>query len=268
LQEIKKLAVEPPTSLKLFERDPNNTFGRNKNDVESELLELSSTLSHLQYRLYIESKKALLIVLQGMDASGKDGTIRHVMSAFNPLGCRVESFKAPTTEELAHDFLWRIHKVVPRKGFVGVFNRSHYEDVVEVRVQNLAPRSVWSQRYDHINQFERILTLSDTKIVKFFLHISKEEQKKRLLERLSDPDKRWKVDEGDFTRRNKWEQYMKAYNDALNHCSIPDAPWFVIPANKKWFRNWAISKIIVETLQELNTKYPTYKHRKISARIQ
>ena len=154
--------------------------------------------------------------------------------------------------------------MVPGKGFVGVLNRSHYEDVVEVRVQNLAPRSVWAQRYDHINQFERILTLSDTKIIKFFLHISKEEQKERLLERLYDPDKRRKVDDRDFTKRKKWEQYMKAYSDVLHRCSVADASWFVIPANKKWFRNWAISKIIVETLQELNIKYPAYKHRKIS----
>jgi PPK2 family polyphosphate:nucleotide phosphotransferase len=267
LQEIKKLVVKPHTSLKLVEIDPNNTLGRNKSDIETELTELHSTLSHLQYRLYIENKKALLIVLQGMDASGKDGTIKHVMSAFHPLGCRVESFKVPTSEELAHDFLWRIHKVVPRKGFVGVFNRSHYEDVVEVRAQNLAPRSVWSQRYDHINQFEQILTLSDTKIIKFFLHISKEEQKERLLERLSDPDKRWKVDDRDYTKRKKWGQYMKAYSDVLSRCSVADAPWFVIPANQKWFRNWIISKIIVETLQELNIKYPAHKYRKISNRI-
>jgi PPK2 family polyphosphate:nucleotide phosphotransferase len=262
LKEIKNLAVKPHASLKLVEIDPDNTLGRNKNDVENELVDLHSTLSQLQYRLYIENKKALLIILQGMDASGKDGTIKHVMGAFHPLGCRVESFKVPTTEELAYDFLWRIHKVVPRKGFVGVFNRSHYEDVIEVRVQNLAPRSVWSQRYDHINQFEKILTLSDTKIIKFFLHISKEEQKERLLERLSDPDKRWKVDEGDFTKRKKWGQYMKAYSDVLNRCSVANAPWFVIPANKKWFRNWVISKIIVETLQELNIKYPAHNYRK------
>jgi PPK2 family polyphosphate:nucleotide phosphotransferase len=267
LKEIKNLAVKPHTSLKLVEIDPNNTLGRNKNDIENELVELHSTLSQLQYRLYIENKKALLIILQGMDASGKDGTIKHVMSAFHPLGCRVESFKVPTTEELAYDFLWRIHKVVPRKGFVGVFNRSHYEDVVEVRVQNLAPRSVWSQRYDHINQFEKILTLSDTKIIKFFLHISKGEQKERLLERLSDPDKRWKVDDSDFTKRKKWDQYMKAYSDVLNRCSVADAPWFVIPANKKWFRNWVISKIIVETLQELHIKYPAHNYRKTSNRI-
>ena len=151
-----------------------------------------------------------------MDTSGKDGTIRHVISAFNPVGCRVESFKAPTNEELSHDFLWRIHKVVPQKGLVGVFNRSHYEDVVEVRVQNLVPHKVWSQRYDQINQFERYMAENNVKVVKFFLHISKQEQKKRLLERLSDPSKRWKVNEDDFKKRKKWDQYMEAYGDAIS----------------------------------------------------
>lgn len=255
--------VRPTTSLKLSEWDPDNTLGKNRGDLETELAEIHPIMSDLQYRLYIENGKALLIVFQGMDTSGKDGTIRRVVSAFNPVGCRVESFKVPTAEELAHDFLWRIHKVVPRKGFVGVFNRSHYEDVAEVRVQNLEPRSVWSKRYDQINQFEKILIDNNVKIIKFFLHISKQEQKKRLLERLSDPDKRWKVNEGDFEKRKKWEQYIRAYSDAIIHCTLPEAPWFIIPANKKWFRNWAISKIIIETLRELKIKYPRYEPPKI-----
>ena len=215
-------------------------------------------MSDLQYKLYVEKVKSILVVLQGMDTSGKDGTIRHVISAFNPVGCRVESFKAPTNEELSHDFLWRIHKVVPQKGLVGVFNRSHYEDVVEVRVQNLVPHKVWSQRYDQINQFERYMAENNVKVVKFFLHISKQEQKKRLLERLSDPSKRWKVNEDDFKKRKKWDQYMEAYGDAISRSSTRWAPWYIIPANKKWFRNWAIANIIAETLEQLKIKYPRY----------
>ena len=168
--------------------------------------------------MYVEKKTSLLIVLQGMDASGKDGTIRHVLTAFHPVSCRVESFKIPSTEELSHDYLWRIHKVVPQRGFIGVFNRSHYEDVVEVRVQNLVPRTVWSQRYDQINQFEQCMVENNVKVIKFFLHISKQEQKKRLLERLSNPSKRWKVNEDDFEKRKKWDQYMQAYGDAISRC--------------------------------------------------
>jgi len=238
--------------------DPGNTFGRSQKELDNELPKLKSIMSKLQYKLYIENEKSLLIVLQGMDASGKDGTIRHVISAFNPVSCSVESFKKPTTEELAHDFLWRIHKVVPRRGFVGVFNRSHYEDVVEARVQKLVPKIVWSQRYDQINQFEIMLAKNKVKILKFFLHISKQEQKERLIDRLSDPEKRWKVNKEDYEKRKKWAQYMTAYANAIFHCSVREAPWYVIPANKKWFRNWVISKIIVNTLIEMKIKYPKF----------
>ena len=258
MKEIRELLIRPTSGLNFSSFDPGNTFGRSQKDLDDELPKLKSIMSKLQYKLYIENEKSLLIVLQGMDASGKDGTIRHVISAFNPVSCNVKSFKTPTTEELAHDFLWRIHKVVPRRGFVGVFNRSHYEDVVEARVQKLVPKIVWSQRYDQINQFEIMLTKNKVKILKFFLHISKQEQKERLIDRLSDPEKRWKVNKEDYEKRKKWEQYMAAYANAIFHCSVREAPWYVIPANKKWFRNWVISKIIVNTLIEMKIKYPKF----------
>ena len=249
MKEIGELLIQS-SNFRLSDVEPDNTFGKNREDLESDLTKLKSLISDLQYNLYIENKKSLLIVLQGMDISGKDGTIRHVISAFNPASCSVISFKAPTTEELAHDFLWRIHKVVPQKGFVGVFNRSHYEDVVEARIQKLVPKPDLSKRYDQINNFERMLTENKVKIIKFFLHVSKEEQKKRLLERASDPAKRWKVNKEDYKKRKKWEEYLKAYADAIIRCSIKDMPWYVIPANKKWFRNWIIAKIIYQTLKD------------------
>ena len=258
MKEIRELLIRPSSGFRLSNLDPDNTFGTNQKDLDSELPKLKSIMSELQYKLYIENEKSLLIVLQGMDTSGKDGTIRHVISAFNPVSCSVESFKVPTTEELAHDFLWRIHKVVPRRGFVGVFNRSHYEDVVDPRIQKSVPKIVWFQRYDQINQFEIMLAKNKVKILKFFLHISKQEQKKRLLDRLSDPEKRWKVNKEDYKKRKKWEQYMTAYTDAIFHCSVREAPWYVIPANKKWFRNWVISKIIVNALIEMKIKYPKF----------
>jgi PPK2 family polyphosphate:nucleotide phosphotransferase len=253
---MKELLIHPTRTFRLSRFDPNDTFGKIREDLDSELNELRSIMSRLQYKLYVENEKSLLIVLQGMDASGKDGIVRHVISAFNPISCTVESFKVPTNEELAHDFLWRIHRAVPRKGFVGVFNRSHYEDVVEVRVQKLVPKSVCFQRFNQIKQFEIMLVQNKVKILKFFLHISKQEQKKRLLDRLSHPDKRWKVNEEDYEKRKKWPQYMTAYTDAIINCSIREAPWYVIPANNKWFRNWVVSKIITNALIEMKIKYP------------
>jgi PPK2 family polyphosphate:nucleotide phosphotransferase len=256
LKEIGQLLIHPTRTFKLSSFDPNDTFGKIREDLDSELNKLRSMMSRLQYKLYVENEKSLLIVLQGMDASGKDGIVRHVISAFNPISCTVESFKVPTTEELAHDFLWRVHRAVPRKGFVGVFNRSHYEDVVEVRVQNLVPKSICFQRFNQIKQFEIMLVQNKVKILKFFLHISKQEQKKRLLDRLSDPDKRWKVNEEDYKKRKKWPQYMTAYTDAIINCNIREAPWYVIPANNKWFRNWVVAKIITNALIEMKIKYP------------
>lgn len=253
---MRELLIHPERGLNLSSFDPDNTFGKSREDLDSELPKLSSIMSDLQYKLYAENEKSLLIVLQGMDTSGKDGVIRHVITAFNPASCRVESFKVPTSEELAHDFLWRAHKVVPRKGFVAVFNRSHYEDVVEARVQNFVPKSICFQRFDQIKQFEKMLTENRVKILKLFLHISKQEQKKRLRDRLSDPEKRWKVNEEDYKKRKKWAKYMTAYTDAIMNCSIREAPWYVIPANNKWFRNWVVSKIITNALVEMKIKYP------------
>jgi len=261
--EVKSLLVDPSASMKLSKIDPDTTFGIKKEKLMDDLAKLVETMEEFQHKLYVENKKALLIVLQGMDTSGKDGVITHVMKGFNPLSCRVESFKAPAGEELAHDFLWRIHKVTPQKGFIGVFNRSHYEDIIEPQVWNLFPKSVYMERYDNIIQFEKYLSDNKIKIIKFYLHISKEEQKKRLLSRLSHPSKRWKVNEEDFQKRKKWEKYMQAYEDVINRCSTKWAPWYIIPSNNKCFRNWAIAKILIETLKEMNPKYPKYVPPKI-----
>jgi PPK2 family polyphosphate:nucleotide phosphotransferase len=258
LKDIKKLLIQPRKRIDLSKFDPDDSFGKKRDELDNKLPVLKSSMSELQYKLYIENEKALLIVLQGMDTSGKDGVIRDVISAFNPVSCRVESFKVPTSEELAHDFLWRIHKTVPRKGFVSVFNRSHYEDVVEVRVQKLAPESTFLNRFDQIRQFEIMLSANNVKILKFYLHISKDEQKKRLRDRLSNPEKRWKINEDDFEKRKKWDKYMSAYSDAINNCSIKQAPWYVIPANKKWFRNWVISEIIIKAMTEMKIRYPQF----------
>jgi PPK2 family polyphosphate:nucleotide phosphotransferase len=217
---------------------------------------LNQRLSKLQTLMYAENKHALLVVLQAMDGGGKDGTIRHVMEAWNPQSCSVVGFKVPTAEEMAHDYLWRVHKVTPRKGQITVFNRSHYEDVLVVRVHNLVPRDVWSKRYNEINNFERGLANSGTTIVKFFLHIDKEEQLRRFGDRLNEPDKQWKISEADYTEREFWDDYQHAYEEALSKCSFYYAPWYVIPANHKWFRNLAISQILVETMEDWKMKYP------------
>jgi PPK2 family polyphosphate:nucleotide phosphotransferase len=256
LKQIRELRIYPARSLDLSSFDADDTFGKSREDLDRELPQLRSIMSDLQYKLYIENEKSLLIVLQGMDTSGKDGVIRHVVSAFNPVSCTVISFKVPTSEDLAHDFLWRVHKTVPRKGFVGVFNRSHYEDVVEARVQSLVPESICFQRFVQIKQFEIMLAKNNVKILKFYLHISKQEQKKRLLDRLSDPEKRWKVNKEDYKKRRNWGQYMTAYTDAIINCTMKEAPWYVIPANNKWFRNWVISKIITNALVGMKIKFP------------
>lgn len=253
----KELIVPPGKKVKLSKYDPEETLDFEKGRKTSASLEKAlKKIDRLQYLLYAEHKRALLIVFQALDAGGKDGTIRHVMSGVNPQGCRVTSFKVPSAEEKAHDFLWRIHKSVPDYGDIGIFNRSHYEDVLVVRVHNLVPKDVWSARYDQINRFEALLNENNVKILKFFLHISKDEQKKRFLERIDDPDKRWKISESDFTERKYWDDYVAAYEDALARCSTPHAPWFVIPANKKWFRTLAVSHIIAETLEGMNMKFP------------
>jgi PPK2 family polyphosphate:nucleotide phosphotransferase len=206
--------------------------------------------------MYAEDRRALLVVLQAMDAGGKDGTIRHVTAGLNPQGCRVTSFKAPSAEELDHDYLWRIHHAVPARGEFGIFNRSHYEDVLVVRVHGLVPKSVWSARYQQINAFEKLLAANDVVIVKFFLHISKEEQIERLRARLEDPTKLWKFNEQDIAERRRWDDYMAAYEDALERCSMPAAPWYIVPANKKWFRDYVVSQILLDTLSRLKMQFP------------
>ncbi len=253
----KEMKVKPGKKVRLKDYDPDHTLGWDKgNKTKASLEKAREKLDSLQYLLYAERKRALLIVFQGLDAAGKDGTIRSVMSGVNPQGCRVTSFKVPSAEEAAHDFLWRIHQAVPNYGDIGIFNRSHYEDVLVVRVHNIVPKEVWSRRYDQINRFEALLEENNVKVLKFFLHISKDEQKKRFMQRIDDPDKRWKISEADFNERKFWDDYTKAYEDALERCSTDVAPWYVVPANKKWFRNLAVSQIIIETLEGLNMKFP------------
>jgi PPK2 family polyphosphate:nucleotide phosphotransferase len=198
----------------------------------------------------------VLVVLQGIDSAGKDGTINKVMEAFNPQGCPVTAFKVPSAEELAHDYLWRVHRSVPRKGEIGIFNRSHYEDVLVVRVHDLVPKRVWSKRYDQINAFERHLTETGTTIVKFFLSIDKDEQRKRFQARYDDPTKRWKFAMGDLEERKRWDDYQAAFEDALSRTSTAAAPWYVIPANRKWFRNLAVATILASTIADLKPQYP------------
>jgi PPK2 family polyphosphate:nucleotide phosphotransferase len=244
--------------VRLRDYDPDADGGYDKSDpaVRRKLHEDLESMSELQERLYAEGKQALLIVLQAMDAGGKDGTIKHVMGGLNPSSCRVAGFKVPTPEELAHDFLWRIHKKVPKKGEIVVFNRSHYEDVIVVRVKRLASPNVWKKRYERINDFEQGLVESGTRLLKFFLHISKREQKERLQARIDEPKKHWKLNEGDFRERRRWNSYMKAYEDALTKCSTKHAPWHVIPANRKWYRNLVVADIIEKKLREMNPKWP------------
>ena len=249
--------VPPDTRVDLTEYDPDYSSDyQSKQDTKADLKRNAKLLQELQRVLWAEGKHSLLIVLQAMDAGGKDGTIRHVFRGVNPQGCQVTSFKVPTKEELAHDYLWRIHKATPRRGYMGIFNRSHYEDVLVVRVHNLVPPEVWQQRYEQINHFEKLLADTGTTILKFFLHISKEEQKQRFEARLKDPRKNWKFSMGDVEERGYWDDYMRAFEEALSRCSTPWAPWYVIPANHKWYRNVAVSQIIIETLQRLDMKYP------------
>jgi len=232
------------------------SYHDDRESAEREFIELRDELADQQRRVYAEGKHKLLIVLQAMDAGGKDGTIRNVFLGVNPQGVRVTSFKNPSEHELAHDFLWRIHHAVPATGMIGVFNRSHYEDVLVVRVENLVSKNVWSARFEQINQFERMLAETGTTILKFYLHISKEEQAERFQARLDDPRKNWKFSLDDLEKRKKWDDYMAAYEDALNRCTTDWAPWYVIPSDQKWYRNLAITRVIVNTLRELKPKFP------------
>lgn len=253
----KKLIVKPGTRIRLADIDAGyHGPYKHSEQANEELARNIERLGVLQQKLYGEKKHALLIVLQGIDAAGKDGTCWHVLSAMSPQGAYVKGFKQPTPEEAAHDFLWRVHPHVPGRGEVGIFNRSHYEDVLVVRVHDLVPKSVWSERYDFINDFEKMLAANNVTILKFFLYISPEEQLERFHQRLDDPARQWKISESDYKERAYWDKYTQAYEDMLERCSTKHAPWYVIPANHKWFRNLAVSNIIENTMEEMRLKLP------------
>ena len=249
--------VEPGEAVSLAAMDPDQTeHYRRKKDVAKELEKQRRRIQDLQARLYAENKRGLLIVLQAMDTGGKDGTIKHVFSGVNPQGCRVSSFKAPSAEEANHDFLWRYHKSAPARGRIGIFNRSHYEDVLIVRVKNLVPEEIWRTRYGQINDFERNLSLDGITVLKFYLHISKDEQRRRLQSRLDDPDKRWKFSSNDIEERAFWDDYQRAFEDALGNCSTEFAPWYIVPANKKWYRNLVVARTIADSLEAMDPQFP------------
>jgi PPK2 family polyphosphate:nucleotide phosphotransferase len=251
-----RLIAAPGKKVKLGDIDPDYTHGVRKPAGLAALAKNADRLSVLQYLLYAEAKRSLLVVLQGIDAAGKDGTIRHVMTGLNPQGTRVTPFKVPEGAEKRHDYLWRVHNAMPEYGQIGIFNRSHYEDVLVVRVHGLVPKSVWSKRYRQINEFERMLSENGVHIVKFMLYISKEEQAKRFRLRIEDRKKNWKFSPSDVKEREYWDSYIKAYEDVLEECSTEYAPWYVIPSNHKWFRNLAVSQILVETLEHMKMQFP------------
>ena len=249
--------VKNGDKIKLDKIDPAFADGfKDTDDIDKRIKKYTERLRALQYGLYADGKRSLLICLQGLDAAGKDGTIAHVLGAMDPQGTRVCGFKVPSIEEASHDFLWRIEKQVPAKGEVVIFNRSHYEDVLVVRVHKTVPEEIWSNRYSLINHFEKGLAANGTHILKFYLHISSEEQLSRFQERLDDPTRQWKISESDYEERNYWKEYTRAYEDALRETSTGHSPWYVIPSNNKWFRNLAISQIVVEKLVSLNLKLP------------
>jgi PPK2 family polyphosphate:nucleotide phosphotransferase len=255
---LKRYLVEPGKKVKLSEWGPSDTseFKGGKEEARIEVLKQNLRLRELQEVLFAEHKHKILIVLQAMDTGGKDGAIRHVFEGVNPNGTRVANFKQPAGEELEHDYLWRVHKQVPAKGELVIFNRSHYEEVLIVRVHKLVPEEVWKPRYGQINDFEEMLAENGTTILKFYLHIDKEEQKNRLQARLDDPNKHWKFRTGDLEERKLWPDYMQAYEDVLNKTSTAAAPWFIVPANHKWYRDFVISSILLERLEGLKMKFP------------
>ena len=249
--------IKAGAKVDLAKLDPDAKDGHHdKESAQMEIAELGRRMEELQFKLYAENRRSLLICLQAMDAAGKDGTIRHVIGPLNPQGTRVVGFKVPSAEEAAHDFLWRIHRQVPARGEIVIFNRSHYEDVLVARVHKLVPKEVWSGRFDLINAFEANLAAGGTRILKFFLHISPDEQLKRFQQRLDDPARHWKISLADYSERELWPKYQQAYAEALSRTSTAAAPWFVIPANHKWFRNLAVSRIIVETLEAFDLTLP------------
>lgn len=247
--------LEGKRRIKLKDFDAGEDAGLKRAEAEEKTARLIEELIELQELLYAVQTESVLVILQGRDTSGKDGTIRHVAGPLNSQSCTVASFKVPTEEELAHDFLWRAHAQTPRTGDIKIFNRSHYEDVLVARVHDLAPKQVWRERYEHINAFERLLADSSTIILKFYLHISKDEQKKRLLKRETDPIKSWKLSVGDWEEREYWDDYTKAYEDAINRCSTKHAPWFIVPADRKWFRNLAVAEALRDTLMPFREKW-------------
>jgi len=265
----KDFRVEPGKKVDLKEIDPEDTGGyKGPDDVKEELDEKLARIAKLQERLYAEGKRALLLVLQGMDTSGKDGTTKVVLRDVSPLGVEVTSFKTPSKEDLAHNFLWRVEKRVPPRGMIGVFNRSHYEDVLVVRVHDFVPKGVWLQRYDQINDFERRISSDGVDIVKICLHISKDEQKRRLEDRLADKEKVWKFNPADLKERAFWKEYREAYEDALTKCSTKWAPWYIVPANKKWYRNLVVADIVEDALEDMDPKFPKIQFDPATVRIE
>jgi PPK2 family polyphosphate:nucleotide phosphotransferase len=250
------LRVDPGAKVRLADFDPRETHGRTKDEATADLEAAKLTLAGLQERLWAEHRHRILIVLQGIDTAGKGGTIEHVMEAFPPQGVRIKGFGVPTVEENAHDYLWRVHPHVPGNGEIAIFDRSHYENVLVVRVHDLVPKARWSRRYEQMNAWERMLADEGTTIVKCFLHISKEEQRERLQARVEDPAKRWKFKMGDLEERALWDDYMAAYEEVLRRTSTSWAPWYVIPADRKWFRNLAVSEVLVDVLEELDPQFP------------
>ena len=258
-KEIRDLLRAEPSDgrFRMADVDASSTPGlKNRRRLTRDLKKHRTALFDLQERLYAEQKQSVLIVLQGMDTSGKDGTVTHVIGGMNPQGVLISTFKAPTPEERRHSFLWRIRKRLPVKGQIGIFNRSHYEDVLIARVHNLARPAVIDRRYELIDQFERDLVRAGTKVVKFCLDISYDEQRRRLLDRLNDPDKNWKFNENDINERAFWDDYMSAYSLAITNCSTAWAPWYVVPSNDKDYRNWAVTRILIETLQDMDPQFP------------
>ena len=251
--------IKITSRIRLRDFDPDNCGGLDKDETRDKTRKLCERVGELQHLLYANATHSVILLLQGMDGSGKDSTGAGVLEFVTPAGVQTTSFKAPSAEELAHDFLWRVHKAVPRYGCIGLFNRSHYEDVLIVRVLGLQPRQVWRERYGQINAFERALTGNGVLLLKFFLHISKEEQAERLHERLDNPTKRWKFSVTDLKMRGRWDDFQKAYEDAINRCSTKHAPWHIIPANRKWFRDYIVSKTVVEALERLKMKWPAAK---------
>jgi PPK2 family polyphosphate:nucleotide phosphotransferase len=253
----KKFMIEPDAKVRLGKIDPDFTGKHISREagVDATARQIER-IARLQYLLYADARQSLLIVLQGLDAAGKDGLVRHLFSGVNPQGVSVASFKKPSEREAAHDFLWRVHRQAPAKGEIAIYNRSHYEDVLVVRVHKLVPHAVWSKRYDLINDFEKTLSENGTRILKFYLHISPQEQLERFKARLDDPTRQWKISEADYSEREYWPQYIKAYEDALERTSTKHAPWYVIPSNKKWFRNLAVSQIIADAMDDMELTLP------------